>query len=188
MTTNESALKILRAFLHLMERSGHTSMAGYTPDDIKAALTAAPAEGDKGCPLCFDLEQRIKNLTPPAENRALDLGPPDTRIITCPPEVFEKAAEKTYTFETEITPIYDPERKLNSGIAINKLSISVEKPAVDVVEIVASVLWRQDYPNGGSMFKTYESTHSHDKEIYRKEAREFLHTQGHLKTKGNEHE
>lgn len=43
-----------------------------------------------------------------------------------------------------------------------------------VVEIIAGLLWKIDYPNGGSMFKTYESTHFHDKELYRKEAAELI--------------
>lgn len=42
------------------------------------------------------------------------------------------------------------------------------------VEVLAAALWRRDYPQGGSIYKTYESTNFHDKEIYRSEAREFI--------------
>lgn len=42
------------------------------------------------------------------------------------------------------------------------------------IDMAAAVLWRRDYPNGGSIYRAYESTPIHDKEIYRKEAREAL--------------
>ena len=41
--------------------------------------------------------------------------------------------------------------------------------AVDLIEIAAAAAWKRDYPNGGGMYPTYESTNYADKEIYRKE-------------------
>ena len=46
--------------------------------------------------------------------------------------------------------------------------------AGELEEVIAAVLWQIDYPNGGSMYKTYESTQFHDKELYRKDARAHL--------------
>ena len=40
------------------------------------------------------------------------------------------------------------------------------------VESIAKTLWQRDYPTGGSMYRTYESTPFHDKEIYRREAQQ----------------
>lgn len=41
-------------------------------------------------------------------------------------------------------------------------------------EICASMLWHVDYPLGGSVYKTYESTQFHDKQLYRKQVSELL--------------
>jgi len=37
------------------------------------------------------------------------------------------------------------------------------------LDTAAELLWTRDYPDGGSMYKTYESTPHHDKELYRRE-------------------
>lgn len=37
------------------------------------------------------------------------------------------------------------------------------------VEIACKAAWERDYPDGGSIYKTYESTNPQDKELYRKE-------------------
>jgi hypothetical protein len=47
-------------------------------------------------------------------------------------------------------------------------------PNAEVVEAVAAAFWRRDYPNGGFIYKRYENTPFHDKELYRKEALEAL--------------
>ncbi|MDE2233865.1 MAG: hypothetical protein KGJ90_07230, partial [Patescibacteria group bacterium] len=39
-----------------------------------------------------------------------------------------------------------------------------------LIELAAEALWRRDYPQGGSIYKTYESLNFEDKEIYRNEA------------------
>ena len=44
----------------------------------------------------------------------------------------------------------------------------------EMVEAAAAAAWRKDYPQGGSMYRTYESTNFHDKELYRKDARIIL--------------
>jgi len=38
-----------------------------------------------------------------------------------------------------------------------------------LIELAAEAAWKRDYPNGGSLYPTYESTNFQDKEIYRKE-------------------
>ena len=42
------------------------------------------------------------------------------------------------------------------------------------VDAIASSLWHRDYPDGGSIYKTYESTQFHDKELYRNEAKTLI--------------
>ena len=39
-----------------------------------------------------------------------------------------------------------------------------------LLELAAEALWKRDYPNGGSIYKTYESLNFEDKELYRNEA------------------
>ena len=39
----------------------------------------------------------------------------------------------------------------------------------DLLELAAEALWKRDYPNGGSIYKTYESLNFEDKELYRNE-------------------
>lgn len=39
-----------------------------------------------------------------------------------------------------------------------------------LLELAAEALWKRDYPQGGSIYKTYESLPSHDKELHRNEA------------------
>ena len=39
-----------------------------------------------------------------------------------------------------------------------------------LLELAAEALWKRDYPQGGSIYKTYDSLNFQDKEIYRKEA------------------
>ncbi len=39
-----------------------------------------------------------------------------------------------------------------------------------LLELAAEALWKRDYPQGGSIYKTYESLNFHDKEIHRNEA------------------
>lgn len=41
--------------------------------------------------------------------------------------------------------------------------------SVSLIDIASEAAWRRDYPAGGSMYQTYESTPFHDKEVYRKE-------------------
>lgn len=40
----------------------------------------------------------------------------------------------------------------------------------ELLELAAECLWRRDYPNGGSIVKTWNDNGFHDKELYRKEA------------------
>jgi len=46
--------------------------------------------------------------------------------------------------------------------------------SAESVEKLATALWKRDYPNGGSIYPTYESTQEHDKELYRADATPFL--------------
>ena len=39
-----------------------------------------------------------------------------------------------------------------------------------LLELAAEAMWGRDYPQGGSIYKTYESLSYQDKEIHRKEA------------------
>lgn len=39
------------------------------------------------------------------------------------------------------------------------------------MEALAKAIWQYYYPNGGSIFKTFESLQEKDKECHRKEAR-----------------
>lgn len=43
-----------------------------------------------------------------------------------------------------------------------------------VIDEIAKRFWIADYPNGGSLYKSYEETPYHDQEAYRKEARDIL--------------
>lgn len=47
-------------------------------------------------------------------------------------------------------------------------------PKPDIREAIAKLLWTRDYPKGGSVYPTYESTSQHDKDLYMKEATEFI--------------
>jgi hypothetical protein len=40
----------------------------------------------------------------------------------------------------------------------------------ELLELAAEALWRRDYPNGGSIYKTYDSLQFHDKQLYRNQA------------------
>ena len=42
------------------------------------------------------------------------------------------------------------------------------------IDLAAKCLWARDYPNGGSVYKTFDDTPYHDKEIYRQEVIEIL--------------
>jgi len=44
----------------------------------------------------------------------------------------------------------------------------------ETLETCCAVLWAKDYPEGGSMYKTYESTPFHDKELYRAEVKAIV--------------
>lgn len=46
------------------------------------------------------------------------------------------------------------------------------------VEDIAEKLWKRDYPKGGSIYRTYESTNPQDKELYRKEVKFILNAAG----------
>lgn len=39
----------------------------------------------------------------------------------------------------------------------------------DLIEMACNAAWRRDYPNGGSLHKTYDGTPYYDKQLYRKE-------------------
>lgn len=43
-----------------------------------------------------------------------------------------------------------------------------------VLEALSKLLWQRDYPNGGSIVKTWEDNQYYDREIYRKEALAIL--------------
>lgn len=43
-----------------------------------------------------------------------------------------------------------------------------------LLELAAEAMWRRDYPNGGSVYKTYESLSLKDKELHRAEAMKAL--------------
>jgi len=57
--------------------------------------------------------------------------------------------------------------------------VSRPQPAIDgeALDSMCKLLWERDYPNGGSIYKTYESTPFHDKELYRAEVKAALLTQ-----------
>lgn len=50
----------------------------------------------------------------------------------------------------------------------------IEAMKSTAIEALAASFWHRDYPAGGSMYKTYDSLQFHDKELYRKEAREAV--------------
>lgn len=39
----------------------------------------------------------------------------------------------------------------------------------ELIEMACNAAWRRDYPNGGSLYKTYDGTPYYDKQLYRKE-------------------
>jgi hypothetical protein len=43
-----------------------------------------------------------------------------------------------------------------------------------LLELAAEAMWKRDYPNGGSIYKTYESLSLQDKELHREEALKTL--------------
>ena len=45
---------------------------------------------------------------------------------------------------------------------------------IDTEEVIAEALWKKDYPQGGSLYTSYDELGYHDKELYRKKAREYL--------------
>lgn len=42
--------------------------------------------------------------------------------------------------------------------------------APNLLELAAEAMWRRDYPNGGSVYKSYDSLGRDDKQLHRKEA------------------
>ena len=46
---------------------------------------------------------------------------------------------------------------------------SNEKLREELIEMACNAAWRRDYPNGGSLYKTYDGTPYYDKQLYRKE-------------------
>lgn len=63
-------------------------------------------------------------------------------------------------------------------------TISTALLSNEVIENSASFMWKKDYPNGGSVYKTYESIPEHDKQLYRADARRVL-TAGVMFLQGN---
>lgn len=57
---------------------------------------------------------------------------------------------------------------IRPALEAKEKAVPVDHPAL--VEYIAEKLWRCDYPQGGSIYRTYESTPFHDKELYRKQA------------------
>ena len=48
----------------------------------------------------------------------------------------------------------------------------------EVLEICCAALWAKDYPNGGSIYKRYEDTPFHDKELYRQDIKDAVEQHG----------
>jgi hypothetical protein len=78
--------------------------------------------------------------------------------------------------ECGMCPVPDIENAAQSVMNTVEPFLAKHKPVS--VEDIAKKLWQRDYPQGGSMHRTYESTSVHDKELYRKEIKFVLTAAG----------
>lgn len=62
----------------------------------------------------------------------------------------------------------------HGSYAIEKWEDQPEPTNRMAVELAAKILWIRDYPNGGSIYKTFEQTNEDDKRIYREEVESLL--------------